>query len=252
MKPYFQEAGVTLYCADFRDVLSIDLARDVDAVIADPPYGETTLAWDKWPPFWPADLAAVLPLRAPLWCFGSWRMFWNNAAHFAGWSHAQEIVWEKHNGSSSAADRFRRVHEFAVQWYRGPWADVYRSPVTTPDAVARTVRRKKRPEHWGQIGEARFVSDDGGPRLMRSVIAVRSEHGRAEHPTQKPVGIVDPLIRYSVPAGGLVLDPFAGSGTTLVAAKACGRRAIGIEVSEAYCEIAARRLAQSVLPLEVA
>ena len=82
--------------------------------------------------------------------------------------------------------------------------------------------------------------------MMRSVIYARSCHGEADHPTQKPVEIVAPLLQYACPSGGLILDPFMGSGTTLVAAKQLGRRAIGIEISREYCDIAIERLAQSV------
>ena len=69
------------------------------------------------------------------------------------------------------------------------------------------------------------------------------------HPTQKPVG----LMRWCMTlpwtdADQTILDPFMGSGTTLRAAKDLGRRAIGIEIEERYCEIAARRLEQAVLP----
>ena len=66
---------------------------------------------------------------------------------------------------------------------------------------------------------------------MRSVIPVRSMHGRAIHPTEKPVGILDPLIAYACPPGGLVVDPFAGSGTTLEAPRCPGRQAIGVELA---------------------
>ena len=93
-----------------------------------------------------------------------------------------------------------------------------------------------------------YTSIDGGPRQMTSVLDVRSEHGRAVHPTQKPVGLVEPLIRYSSNPGELVLDPMMGAGSTLVAAKATGRQAVGIEGREDYCEAAARRL-QVVLAL---
>jgi site-specific DNA-methyltransferase (adenine-specific) len=69
------------------------------------------------------------------------------------------------------------------------------------------------------------------------------------HPTPKPEGVTRWLIERATTAGGCVLDPFAGSGTTLRAAKDLGRKAIGIEIEERYCEIAARRMAQEVLAL---
>ena len=70
-----------------------------------------------------------------------------------------------------------------------------------------------------------------------------------DHPSQKPVKLIFELLNM---AGGysLVLDPFMGSGTTLFCAKKQGRRAIGIEIEEKYCEIAVRRLAQSAMVLE--
>lgn len=73
------------------------------------------------------------------------------------------------------------------------------------------------------------------------------EDGRRLHPTQKPVAVMRWCLTLCPP--GLVLDPFAGSGTTLVAAKSVGRRSIGVEVEERYCEVAANRLRQSTLGL---
>lgn len=69
------------------------------------------------------------------------------------------------------------------------------------------------------------------------------------HPCPKPLKLFHWLIEKASKENQLILDPFMGSGTTLVAAKLLGRRAIGIEIEERYCEIAARRLAQGVLPL---
>lgn len=86
--------------------------------------------------------------------------------------------------------------------------------------------------------------------MQRSVLRVRSCHRVAENETEKPVGILVPLIEYSCPPGGLVCDPFAGSGSTGVAAKLLGRSAVLIEIREQQCEVAAKRLAQEVLPLD--
>jgi len=71
--------------------------------------------------------------------------------------------------------------------------------------------------------------------------------GKVDHPTQKPLRVIEPLLRASSKQGDIVCDPFMGSGTTLRAAKDLGRRAIGIEIEEKYCEIAAERLRQGVL-----
>lgn len=221
--------------------------HSVDVVVTDPPYGDTSLDWDVPVRDWLPLVDRVLKPTGSLWCFGSLRMFMEHREEFDGWTYAQEIVWEKHNGSSFHADRFKRVHELAVQWYRGRWGDVYKQPVTTMDATARTLRRKQRPPHTGAIGAGGYQSHDGGPRLMRSVIYVRSCHGHADHPTQKPAGILRPLIEYSCPPGGVVLDPFAGAGSTGVAARECDRSAILIEIDEGYHDAAQRRLAQLTL-----
>ncbi len=245
MKPYFEEDGITIYYGDAREILP-ELPSG-NCVIADPPYNQTSLAWDVWPDGWLECVRAD-----SLWVFGTMRMFLLHASEIfaAGFSMSQDLVWEKHNGSSSAADRFRRVHEQMLHFYRGPWEDVYKSVPTTPDATAKTVRRKKRPPQWGEIGDSSYLSVDGGPRLQRSVIYEPSCHGYAVNETQKPIGIVRPLIEYSCPPGGLVVDPFSGSGTTLIAAREMGRLGIGIDSRESQCEEAAKRLSQQVMVFE--
>jgi site-specific DNA-methyltransferase (adenine-specific) len=221
----------------------------VDVVIADPPYGDTSLDWDSRVDGWLDLVRATLKPHGSLWVFGSMRFFMASIEHFraAKWRYAQDIVWEKHNGSGFQADRFRRVHEHAVQFYPADsrWATIYKNPVTTPDATARTVRRMKPPPHTGHIEAGSYVSEDGGPRLMRSVILVRSCHGYAEHPTQKPEGIIAPLIEFSCPLGGTVGDWFAGSGSVGVTAIKSGRSYVGCESDESYYTIARRRLEEA-------
>jgi site-specific DNA-methyltransferase (adenine-specific) len=244
--PYYEADGITVWHSDFREVVQPEGA----VTITDPPYGETSLAWDHWLEDWPSLIAGN-----EMWCFGSMRMFLEHAreftsfAKFAPWKFGQDVVWEKHNGSGFHADRFKRVHEHAVHWYRGAWDDLLRATPTTADATARAVRRKGRPPHTGEIANSSYLSFDGGPRLMRSVITVASCHGYAVNETQKPLGIVVPLIEYSCRPGSVVFDPFMGSGSTLVAARARGLRAIGCDVREAQCEAAANRLNQRALAL---
>lgn len=239
MQPYYQSEFATIYHGDCRAVLP---SLTADLVATDPPYGETALSWDSWQSGW-LDLLQ----SNSMWCFGSFRMFMENAKEFAGWKLAQDVIWKKHNGSNFRADRFRRIHEHAVHFYRGKWSEVWKSVQVTMDAKKRSVRKKTRPPHMGYIESTPYESTDGGPRMMTSVIEARSCHGYAVHKTQKPVAILGPLIEYSCRPGGTVLDPFMGSGSTLVAARDCGRKAIGIEINEEFCEAAANRLEQQVL-----
>lgn len=206
-------------------------AASFDSCITDPPSGETNCGWDRRVEGWIPLVADALKPNGSLWVLGSFRYVTSLLAELKehGFQHAQEVIWKKQNGSSFHVDRFRRVHEFAVHFYRGRWRKVYANPQYTLDATARTVRRQKKPPHWSPVGSSHYVSHAGGPRLMQSVLEVRNEHGRAIHPTQKPVGLILPLLDYSCPGGGRSLDPFGGSGTLGVAAKLHGSDATMIE-----------------------
>lgn len=223
----------TLYYGDCREVMP-ELVG-VDVTVADPPYETTSLVWDKLCDGW----LELVPSKA-LWCFGSIAFFMKQA--FEGWKYSQEVIWEKHNGSNFHADRFRRVHEVAMMFYRGQWSDLHKNVPKTMDATARAVRRKQRPAHMGEIEDSTYVSEDGGPRMMRSVIYARSCHGYAQHPTQKPIEILQPLCEYSSAPDGIVLDPFMGAGSTGVACRNLGRKFIGIENQRQYFDIACERI----------
>jgi hypothetical protein len=94
-------------------------------------------------------------------------------------------------------------------------------------------------------GELAFTSFDKALRIL-TMNRVELMTAGAMHPTQKPTKLMQWCIAYA-PQADTILDPFMGSGTTLRAAKDLGRKAIGIEIEEKYCEIAVRRLAQEVL-----
>lgn len=246
-RPYWHDpdTGLQLFLGDMREILP-SLGVQADLILADPPYAETSLEWDRWPDGWPTIAAKT---SNSMWCFGSMRMFLDRVSEFADWKLSQDYVWEKHNGSGFTRDRFRRVHETATHWYRGHWASIHHDVPRYPtefDPKDRSVSASAaRVPHTGTIGAHRY--EDDGLRLARSVQRVPSVRGGL-HPTEKPLSLLERMIRYACPPGGLVVDPFMGSGSTLDAARLSGRRAIGIEARADYCEAAARRLSALTLP----
>jgi site-specific DNA-methyltransferase (adenine-specific) len=183
MDAYWEDtdAGIALYLGDMREILpALDVQADL--IVADPPYGETSLQWDVWPDGWPTLAAAV---ASSMWCFGSMRMFLDRSQEFAAWKLSQDVIWEKANGTGFATDRFKRVHEIATHWYRGDWKgahhDTPRVAYSGPDKHTRA--RGNRGKHYGDIGP--YVYEDDGMRLMRSVLRANSVRGGI-HETEKP------------------------------------------------------------------
>jgi site-specific DNA-methyltransferase (adenine-specific) len=214
IEPYYADPAVTVYLGDCRELIPA-LGLTADCIVTDCPYGETSLSWDRWPDGW---------------------------------------IWRKQQGSGPAvADRFVRVHEQLAHWYRGPWSEVHHeTPKAAYVGADQTWHGRvpaDRAAHRGRIGGKDGWTDDG-TRLQQSVIDARNMRQRgALSRTQKSLAVLDPLIAYACRPGGTVLDLFAGSGSTLAAARDSGRSSIGIEADEAQCEVIARRLAQDCLPI---
>jgi site-specific DNA-methyltransferase (adenine-specific) len=218
MKPYYEEAGITIYHGDCREILP-QLGR-FDLLLTDPPYGIGFVHSGKGGclakstvfggvsvigddvPFEPAHLLDVAD-KVVMW----------GANHYADKLPASSswLIWDKREGM---CENDQADCELAWSNIGGP---------------ARLLRH-----YWNGMLKA---SEKGVPRV---------------HPTQKPVSLMKWCIsRVQIAACSLV-DPYAGSGTSLVAAKDLGILATGIELEEKYCEIAANRLRQSVLNFEEA
>lgn len=93
--------------------------------------------------------------------------------------------------------------------------------------------------------ESAYLLAKGRPRLPLNPLAdvQRWEYtGNLAHPTEKAISVIMPLVEAFAPPGGIVLDPFSGSGSTLVAAALAGRRYLGVELKEKYCQLARKRL----------
>lgn len=244
-EPVYADDQIRLYCGKVADILP-KLNLHADLILTDPPYGETSIEWDRWPDGWPA---LVAPFATAMWMFGSARMFDDQRDDIldAGWKMSHDVIWSKPIASTGGVtDRFLRSHEHARHYYQGRWADAHHEQQRIQvGSRPRTVTRNATAKKWhGDRGAT--VYEDDGTRALLTVLEARGIRGGI-HPTEKPTGILEPLIAYGCPPGGLVLDPFAGSGSTLVAARSTGRQAVGIELREEQCEATVKRLAQGDL-----
>lgn len=230
MRPYYEDDSVTLYHGDCREVLADMAAESVAAVLTDPPYTDRT-----------HSKARSLTAGAVT----------EGIRTFAAITDAdlRDILSELARVSSGwvvATLDYRHAVEFDVSppdglkvQRLGVWVKTNPTPQLSGDRPAQGwesiayMHRADRRSKWS-----------GGGSHGNYVAPIPPPEG---HPTAKPLPLVAKWVRWFTERGDTVLDPFAGSGTTLRAAKDEGRKAIGVELDEAYCELIARRLSQDVL-----
>lgn len=243
MKPYYDEHGITIFNASWTDVLPAVKPNSVDLLATDPPFATTNLVWDKpidWQLFWPI-VEQICKCYANQVLFSSGKfthtLIASNRNHFR-----YELIWEKPMpvGFLSANRRPLRAHENILIFNRAFKRSVY-NPQFIKGKMHTVGKAGGFSGHYGNFRRLpERQTDKWHPRSI-----LRFHKGGADrslHPTQKPLALMVWLIRsYSRPRH-LVVDPFIGSGTTLVAARKTGRRAIGCDISEAFCETAANRL----------
>lgn len=228
MTPYYQDALVTIYHGDCREVLPMLVDR-VDAVVTDPPFFMPATHYQSrinhqrsWSDtsvlaaFWSVVLNSALPLLKPT---GHFLTFCNGDSYpvfypemYRRFDYLKSLVWDK--GHVGLGRIWRNQHELVI-------AARWDESIFNEDKTLRA-------------DVFRFDATPSSDRV---------------HPVEKPVDMLRWLLTPIIPPIGCVLDPFAGSGTTLQAAKSLGVRAIGIEGEERYCEIAAQRCSQEVLAL---
>ncbi len=237
MTPYYDERGITIFHGDCREILPTLPANSVDLIVTDPPYGIrwqsshrqvafSLIAGDE------SQDAAVEGVRLALRVLRNKRHIYVFGRYdFSALPLASgvELIWDKLNtnpNGASAGHPWARQHEY-IQF------------------------------HVHISSQANRASGDGqlAARLRRGTVLryLRPNGVRVvDHPTEKPVLLLRELIESSSRFGETVLDPFMGVGSTLVAARREDRKAIGIEIEEHYCEIAARRLQQNVFAFDEA
>lgn len=237
--PYYEQDGITIYHGDCREVLP-HLGR-VDITLSSPPYN--TIA---------ATSASGMMREAHHKQLGGYLSHADDMPEpeYAEWMRSvfgrcrmitDGLVWVNHK------TRYRdkvAIHPLSIF----PW-DFYSEVVWDRGGSITLNARKFSPSHEYLIGFGTPHWWNDGMNSMMTVWRVNPERNVPDHPCPFPLALAEPIIEASCPPFGVVLDPFMGSGTTLVAARRLGRRAIGIEREKAYCDIAINRLAQQVLPL---
>lgn len=213
MSIYWQGDGITLYHGDCREITAW---LDTDVLVTDPPYGlgyESNRNRDK------RNVKVGTPVAND-------KDTTIRDEVLAAWGVKPALLFGKWTCERPVATKARLIWDKRVQGT---------GDLNIP---------------WGPTDEEIYVLGSGfvgkrGPNIIRVQMLNSGDANRPNHPTPKPVPLMEALIAKCPP--GTIADPFAGSGSTLVAAKLQGRKAIGVELEERYCEIAARRLDQGVL-----
>jgi len=228
-KPYYEnkEVGITIYNGDCLEVMKQFKDRSFDLVLTDPPYGvlpkgkiNDKFDWDnkdiiKFTPLWLSIVGKKVKKVSFIFSFWSQKFINDGILLF---NPDRIIFWRYDN---------------LINIGNGDFAYDY---------------------------EPIFVIRNGGKKLNKGKHSCDLHYTKPQsnfkkdklyHPTQKPIGLIQKIIEISTNQSDLILDPFMGSGTTLVAAKKLGRKAVGIEISEEYCDIAVRRIKEASRQLKL-
>ena len=227
MKPYYQDGAVTIYHGDCMEVLP---QLRGDAVISDPPYGVGVPYGpsydDARPDYWEwlRERVGAMRSAAPVAAF-THRV--RALSELDGWDWV--AVWNKGGAFGSRVGNSPLVAGWEQIFLYGIHS-IGTGTKGLPDVL--TVHPEPAGNRGGHVGREKW---------SKGLVAA--------HPVPKPLGLCRRLIDGLTVPGATVIDPFLGTGTTLVAAKDLGRKAIGIDIEEQYCEQAAIRCSQEVLGL---
>jgi site-specific DNA-methyltransferase (adenine-specific) len=238
--PYYERDGIAIYHGDCRDILP--QLGPVDHIITDPPYSAHTHK-KQW--IGHALTKGKARNGTAHTEIGFEALTVEVQAFFCAEARRLALRWTLAFCDLESIFEWRvMMLSFGLDYVRScVWDKVDSAPQFTGDRPAAAaegivVAHRRGAKNW---------NGGGGRNVLRH--CVNGGTGAKPHPTTKPEPLMAELVTLFTDPGETILDPFMGSGTTLVAAKRLGRKAIGIEIEEKYCEIAARRLSQGALNL---
>lgn len=254
-RPYYQEAGITLYHGNCMEIMPKLADAAFDLVITSPPYNLGGAPWPHLGHWKPGDS----PGGKSKWKNGSDGSGGvTYASHVDSMPHDQYVSWQR----SMLAECWSKINETGAIYYnhkpRVIGGKLWLPLELNPDLPLRQIVIWKRaggmnfnptayvPTHeWVMIfAKSDFRLKSKGASGAGDVWSITQEMN-SDHPAPFPIGL--PLLALETTGAKSVLDPCSGSGSTLRAAKDSGVTAVGIEIDERYCEMAARRLSQEVL-----
>lgn len=268
--PYVASPDFTLYLGDVRETLPKLPSASADACVTSPPYLDArdeygTLTRREWVAFF-RELRRVVTGPAlinvgRLWREGvelDWWMDLLRIAKLAGWSHLDTSIWIKPNANPIQGRVLANSHEYVLILGAADTklnVDAVRTPYS-PESLARYERKfaanagvkgydrpaRRRPQPG--------IEHELGARARSFFVAYTGGAKGNPHPAPMPLEVAEYLVLLGSWPGQTILDPFAGGGTTAIAARANGRRTIGIELEPGWAALAARRNAQQSLIFE--
>lgn len=197
------------------------------------------------------EMGRVCGDNGQLWifCRQPWATDLMDAARNTDWIFVQERIWEKQNAGGATIRSFRKVHENIWHFKRKNAKTFNLDDVRVEKSTNGDKSVKKRKDSSTQyLGTEDSEYVDDGFRIPRSVQFHRNLHQSKEsigHQTQKPLGVIVPLVLYSSNPGDVVFDPCCGSGSSLYAAKVLGRKYIGFDKDKTWAELAKKRVEEA-------
>ena len=246
---YYESKYGVLYEGDCLEIMP-SIQKKVDLVLTDPPYGTTTCSWDSVIPFdrmWgvvnniisPGG-AVVMTAAQPFTSF----LIASNVSRFK-----YSLVWKKSKIGhfAQAPYRFLTEHEDIVVFSDGGTSKNAKLRMVYNPQGTKPCNKRCKGKGFSEHRKVKTVQDDytqTTTNYPKSILEFASDFAK-NHPTQKPVALMEYLIKTYTNIGDTVLDFTIGSGTTAVAAIITGRKFIGIEMNEDYCEIAKQRIIEA-------
>ena len=235
---------IKIYKGDCLEIMSRFKDKSFDAVITDPPYGTTACKWDSVIPFEPMwkQLKRITKDRGAIVLFGSEPF--SSALRMSNIKmYKYDWIWQKNQttGGMNANKIPLFNYEIISIFYKK--LPCY-NPQFTKGKPYTIIRSKPSLDSvYGKTGtQNSYKSENDGKRYPKRIIEFSVVRQGSMHPTQKPVALMEYLIKTYTNEGETVLDFTMGSGTTLVACKRTNRNGIGIEQDKKYCEIAEKRI----------